>query len=296
MQFSLSRPLLAGCMISLLLTGCSSAPDKTLSDVPVDRLYLSALDAVRTGRFKTAGDYFQEIDQKNPFSPWATRAQMNVIYTHFQQKEFNEAGSAAERFIRLHPRHPHVAYAFYMRAVSEFKQISTPMHDQEHTRAAVAALREVIIRFPETEYAEEARLMLAFCLDRLAAREISVGRYYLSRNEFIAASNRFRGILEQPDFRQTPYLEEALFSLVWSSYRLGLPGDARNYASVLGHNAPGSPFYRAALAILDGQGEPPVEQLAAMRTALDEGSLFRRFFEGLAPGIPGLTDRSSTLP
>ncbi|MBF0159621.1 MAG: outer membrane protein assembly factor BamD [Magnetococcales bacterium] len=288
---STRRSLVLCLPIVLMLGACSSTPENPFSNLPPDELYTASQQAIKRGQFKKAGQHLQEIDQKHPFSNWATKAQINLIYSHFRQEEYDDALSAAERFIRLHPRHPQVAYAFYMRALSEFKRISDPMRDQHHTKLAAAALNEVVTRFPNSDYADESRRMLMFCMDHLAAQEVTVGRFYLDRREWIAASNRFRRIIEQPQFNVTPYVEEALFSMTWISWQMGLPEEARHYGTVLGHNFPNGPFYQASLRLLGKQEQPDRSQLEAMRRNLDEDSVIKRFFEGLTPGIPGLTDR-----
>ncbi|MBF0154743.1 MAG: outer membrane protein assembly factor BamD [Magnetococcales bacterium] len=274
----------------LLMTGCGTTPEKERNDPP-EVLYREAIAALQEKRYTTATKLFQEIDQKHPFSPWAVRAQLIMIYTQFKKEEFDESSGTAERFIRLHPRHNSVAYAYYMRGLADFMRISDPLRDQNRTRQAAVALREVIVRFPEGDYAQEAQKMLRLCNDRLAAQEVVVGRFYLDRDQFIAAANRFRRVVENQDFSRTPYAEEALFSLVLTSLHLGMVEDARHYAAVLGHNFPQSLFYHQAKVMVDKQGTLTKDDLLALRKSLDEGSFLKGFFEGIAPGVPGLTDR-----
>ncbi|MBF0624657.1 MAG: outer membrane protein assembly factor BamD [Magnetococcales bacterium] len=281
---------LAVAVLMALLAGCSSTPEEE-ETLPPEILYRRGVQAVQKKRFPVAVKRFQEVDRKHPFSPWAVRAQLNLIYAHYMDEEYEEAISAAERFVRLHPRHPHVAYPYYMLALAHYKRIGDPLRDQGHTRQAEVAFRELINRFPDSDYAEEARRMLDLCRDRLAAQEVVVGRFYLDRDHYIAAANRFRRVVENQDFNRTPYVEEALFGLVMSSLKLGLPEEALTYAAVLGHNYANGPFYPHARAMVEGQGTISKSDLKTLRKAVDETSLFKQFFEGVAPGVPGLTDR-----
>ncbi|MBF0178375.1 MAG: outer membrane protein assembly factor BamD [Magnetococcales bacterium] len=289
MNKSLSTILL---VIVLLLTGCSSTPEKERNDPP-EVLYREAIEALHEKKYTTATKLFQEIDQKHPFSPWAVRSQLNVIYSQFKKEEYDECSSSAERFIRLHPRHEGVSYAYYMRGMADFMRISDPLRDQNRTRQAAVALREVMVRFPNSDYAQEAKKMLNLCNDRMAAQEVVIGRFYLDRDQFIAAANRFRRVVENADYSRTPYAEEALFSLVLTSLRLGMTEDARHYASVLGHNFSSGLFYKQAKAMVDGLGTLSKDDILALRNSLDEKSFLKSFFEGIAPGVPGLTDQIS---
>ncbi|MEO5332654.1 MAG: outer membrane protein assembly factor BamD [Magnetococcus sp. YQC-5] len=270
-------------LLALAAGGCSTTPEPTSR--PPETLYTEGMQALENGRFKIAAERFQEIDQKHPFSKWATRSQINLIYAHFKQGEFEDAVNDAARFIRLHPRHRHAAYAFYMRGLANYQRISDSYRDQSRTRDAITAFRELIVRFPKSDYAYEAKRMLVLCTNRLAEQEMVVGRYYLDREEYIAAISRFNQVINNPEFQTTPYVEEALFSLVLASQRLGLMDEARNYAAVLGHNFKNGAFYKAASRLVQQTGDVSRGELAKLRQGVDEGSLFGRFFQGLAPAL-----------
>ncbi|NGZ07553.1 MAG: outer membrane protein assembly factor BamD [Magnetococcales bacterium] len=270
--------------------GCSSTPETTMSKAP-EALYMEGMDALQNNRFKTAADRFSDVDQKHPFSPWATRAQINLMYAHYMRAEYEETVSAALRFIRLHPRHRHVAYAFYMRGLAHYQRISDSYRDQSRTREAVSAFRELMTRFPQSDYAWEAQRMLKLCVNRMAEQEMVVGRFYLDREEYIAAIQRFSQVVNNTEFQSTPFVEEALFSLVLASQRLGLLEEARNHAAVLGHNFPKGGFYPVAARLVQKSGDVSRSELADLRRGVDEGSVFGRFFQGLAPTLlPNQTD------
>ncbi|MBF0262152.1 MAG: outer membrane protein assembly factor BamD [Magnetococcales bacterium] len=268
----------------VLTGGCSSGPEIAPTKPP-EELYQEGMLGMKNERFKAAADRFQQIDQKHPFSPYATRAQLNLIYAQYKNGDYEEAVGSALRFIRLHPRHRHVAYAFYMRGLAHYQRIADSYRDQSRTRESVTAFRELITRFPKSDYAFEAQRMLRLCVNRLAEQEMVVARFYLDREEYIAAVNRFSQVAFHPEFQTTPYVEEALFSLVLASQRLGLPEEARNHAAVLGHNFPQGSFYKAAVRLLDKKGDVSRSELADLRRGVDEGSVFSRFFQGLAPTL-----------
>ncbi|MBF0273521.1 MAG: outer membrane protein assembly factor BamD [Magnetococcales bacterium] len=276
--------------LTVLTTGCSSTPE-TGPTKPPDVLYMEGMTALQNSRFKPAAERFQEIEQKHPFSPWATKAQLNLIYALYKKGEYEDAVNASMRFIRLHPRHKHASYAFYMRGMSHYQRITDSYRDQSRTREAITAFRELITRFPKSDYAWEAQRMLKLCTNRMAEQEMVVGRFYLDREEYIAAINRFSQVVNNPEFQTTPYVEEALFSLVLASQRLGLVEEARNYAVVLGHNFPKGGFFKAATRLVQRSGDISRSELAELRRGVDEGSVLGRFFQGLAPTLmPTQTD------
>ncbi len=267
------------------LTGCSTTPEAEEVSKPAEQLHADGVEALHNKQYKTAVDRFQELDRKHPFSPLAVRAQVNLIYAHYKKEEYADAISMAERFTRLHPKHPYVSYAYYMRGLSFYQQISSATQDQNNTREAMTAFQELVSRFPKSDYAWEAKQMVVLCKDRLAEQEMVVARYYLDQEEYIAAINRFSQVISNPMYSTTPYLEEALFSLVLASKRLGLVEEARNYAVILGHNFPDQPFYRQALALLERDQSPSRSELADLRQGVNQKSALGRLFQGVAPGL-----------
>lgn len=280
-KFGITRRL---CFVFLLiLTGCSTTPDGEDSNKPAEQLHTEGVEALQQKKFKEAVERFQELDRKHPFSPFALRAQVDLIYAQYKREEWADAISMAERFIRLHPKHPYVSYAYYMRGLSFYKQISSATQDQGNTRDALLAFQELVSRFPKSDYAWEAEQMILLCKDRLAEQEIFVARYYLDQEEYIAAANRFNQIVVNPMYNATPYVEEALFGLVLTSKQLGLTEEAINHATVLGHNFPDRPLYRYAVALIEHNKNPSRSELAQLRKGTTQHSLLQRIFQGVAP-------------
>ena len=276
--------------LALAISGCSSAskePEKEIQ-LPPDTLYKQGVVSLKKKRYSAAHNRFQEVDQKHPFSPWATRSQLNIIYAYYMKEEFDEAVSASTRFIRLHPRHKHAAYAYYMRGMGHYQRITDAYRDQGHTKKAIGAFKELMSRFPSSDYAWKAEQMITLCNDRLAEQEMVVARYYLDRSEYIPAMNRFQKIVKKPEFSRTPYVEEALFSMALAAMRLGLREEARNYTAVLGHNFSKGKFYSRMKGILKSDDDISKNELRELRRSVNEGNLMQRFMEGLKPGMPGM--------
>ena len=281
--------LLSYVLLAFLWSSCSLLSffdEEELPELgPPDQLYRQGVAAVNNVDFLLGKKKFEAIDRKHPFSEWATPSQINLIYTNFKLDEYDETISTSERFIRLHPRHKDVPYAFYMRGLSHYRQISNANLDQNQARMAQSAFRELVARFPKSDYAWQAKQMLTLCLDRVAEQEMVVARYYLDKSEYIAALNRFDEVVKNPEYKNTSYFEEALFSMVLAAHRLGLKEEARNYAVVLGHNYSDGRYYPLAIKLLAGVDEVTSWTLSSLRKPVVEGSFVERFLEGLKPGM-----------
>lgn len=259
MKFVAWRPLrLVGIVLAIVLVaGCSSEDEapKLLPEQPVEQLYNEAVDLMQVGRYAEAANAYDEVERQHPYSVWATKAQIMAAFSNYQSNNYDAAIAAAERFVRLHPGHKDVAYAYYLTAISQYEQISDVYRDQGRTQKALDALQEVIRRFPTTLYAQDAQAKIALARDHLAGKEMDVGRYYLKRGHYVAAINRFRGVVEK--YQQTSHTPEALHRLVESYLALGVETEAQAAAAVLGYNYPDSDWYRDSYALLTGADLKP---------------------------------------
>src|SRR3954447_8229589 len=247
-----SRLLVAGLLFTL--AACSGKKDQVYVEKPVDDLYNKAMDALLEENYSTAAKTFDEVDAQHPYSVWAAKSQLMQIYAYFQNGDYNEAVLAADRYIQLHPGNRDVAYAYYIKAVSYYMQIVDVGRDQKLTELALKALDEVVRRFPDTKYARDAKLKLDFTRDHLAGKEMEIGRYYLRRREYLAAMNRFKRVVD--NYQTTTHVPEALERLVECDLALGLVKEAKENASVLGYNYPGSRWYQEAYGLMTGSGAP----------------------------------------
>src|SRR5262249_10332153 len=169
--------------------------------------------------------------------------------------KYNEAIMAADRFITLHPGNKDAPYAYYLKAVSLYEQIVDVGRDQRRTEQAMAALSDLIRRFPQTDYARDARLKLDLTRDHLAGKEMSIGRYYLKRGEYVAAISRSRTVVDK--YQTTSHIPEALHRLVECYLSLGVVKEARAAAAVLGNNYPGSDWYEDSYSMMAENGQEP---------------------------------------
>ena len=240
---------------ALLLVGCESNTEIDESERPVDVLYNDAQDAFDDGRYSAAVLLFNEVERQHPYSRWASRALLMAGYTAYIDNEYEDALAALERFIQLHPGHDDIAYAYYLRALCHYEQITDIQRDQSFAEDARATLQEVVSRFPESDYARDARLKIDLTNDHLAGKHMEVGRYYLDRGEHLAAINRFRQVIEA--YQTTTHVPEALHRLTESYLALGVVPEARAAAAVLGHNFPGSEWYQDSYSLLQDGGLEP---------------------------------------
>ena len=244
---------------ALIAAACSTGDDEiAYVERPAEEIYSTALDSLEGGDFDDAADQFDEVERQHPYSQWATRSQLMAAFAHYQALNYDEAVIALDRFIRLHPGNEQIDYAYYLKALCYYERISDVARDQRMTELAMQSLEDVLRRFPDTEYARDAALKLDLTRDQLAGKEMSIGRYYLEREHYNAAINRFRRVVD--GFQTTSHVPEALHRLTEAYLGLGLLGEARMTAAVLGHNFPGSDWYEDSYDLLIDRGveAPPV--------------------------------------
>jgi outer membrane protein assembly factor BamD len=208
------------------------------SKLPPEQLYNNGIDALNGKRYNTAVGQFD--------------AQLMHGYAEYLQNHYSEANGALDRFIALHPGNQNIAYAYYLRALAYYEQVSDIQRDQKGTQVAMAALQDVVNRFPDTPYARDARLKIDLCRDHLAGKEMEVGRWYEGQKNYAAAIGRFQRVVD--DYQTTNHVPEALHRLTEIYLLLGLTDQARKTAAVLGHNYPGNSWYETSYNDLVDQG------------------------------------------
>ena len=243
--------------LTVWLAACGGVKKDTYIEKPVDDLYNQAMDDMVEERYAPAATTFEQVESQHPYSVWATKSQLMSAYALYQAQDYSGAIIAADRFIQLHPGNRDVDYAYYLKAISYYVQIVDVGRDQKTTELALKALEDVIRRFPDTRYARDARLKLAFTRDHLAGKEMEIGRYYLNRKQYLAAINRFKRVID--NYQTTTHVPEALERLVECDLALGLTKEAKRNAAVLGYNYPGSEWYGDAFALLKGGEEPDAQ-------------------------------------
>ena len=263
--------LAPGLVALLLLQGCetlsSLAPwtgkseDLRVKVDPgaksVDELYNNGVDALNQKRYATAVTQFDAVEQNYPYSSWAVNAQLMHGYVEYLQSHYTEAIGSLDRFIQLHPASPNASYAYYLRALSFYEQIADIQRDQKGTQQAMAALQDVVNRFPESAYARDARLKIDLCRDHMAGKEMEIGRFYEQQKLYGAAIGRFQRVVDE--YQTTNHVPEALHRLTEIYLMLGMTDQAKKTAAVLGHNYPGNRWYEDSYSQLADDGvAPPV--------------------------------------
>ena len=250
----------------LALGGCESlnfwdgksdalrARGPTYADMSPEALYAAGLEALRAERYAQSIEIFDTVERDHPYSTWATNARLMSGYAEYSRNRYTEALGQLDRFIQLHPAHRDIAYAYYLRALCYYEQIADAQRDQAGTETALAALQDVVNRFPNSTYARDARLKMDLARDHLAGKEMNIGRFYQQRRLYAGAILRFRSVVE--NYQTTNHTPEALHRLTEIYLAMGLTDEARKTASVLGHNYPGNPWYQDSYALLV-DGAPP---------------------------------------
>jgi outer membrane protein assembly factor BamD len=236
----------------------SSKDEEIKPAIPAEQLYNEGLKLQADGQWKTAAKKFQEIEKNEPYSEWAKKGRLMSAYSYYKADEFEDAATAAQRFIELHPGSEDIPMAKFILGDSYYRTIPDIARDQQRTQKAITVLQELVDQYPNSPYTKDAQARLLMARDQLAGKEMDIGRFYLKQKSYLAAVNRFRVVVEQ--FQNTRHVEEALYRLVEANLALGLVNEAQTAAAVLGHNFPQSQWYKDAYSVLQRQsGTTPQE-------------------------------------
>jgi outer membrane protein assembly factor BamD len=282
----LARPLRLAAGLAVLtisLGGCSAATDTwdkvfskddTFVEEPAEKLYNEGLFLMNDKHSpKEASKKFEEVDRQHPYSDLARKSLLMSAYAFYSANDYDSCIGAATRYVTLHPGSPDAAYAQYLIAASHYDQIPDVTRDQGRTEKAIAALEEVVRKYPTSEYAVSAKSKLEAARDQLAGREMNVGRYYMEKRNYTAAINRFKTVVTQ--YQTTRHVEEALARLTEAYMAIGIVSEAQTAAAVLGHNFPDSRWYKDAYNLVKSGGLEPSE---------NQGSYISKAFKKLGLG------------
>jgi len=248
---------LSALLLALLIAGCGLLPEQADETIgwSANKLYAEAKTAMGEGAYDKAIKYFEKLEARYPYGRFAQQAQLEIAYAHYKLGEKEQALAAADRFIRLHPNHPNVDYVYYLKGLVNFNEdlgflghISMQDLTERDPRAAAQsfdAFKLLVERFPDSKYAKDAALRMAYLVNALASHEVHVARYYMRRAAYVAAVNRAQhAIRTYPD---APAIEEALFIMVKGYDALGM-NDLRDDAErVMRKNFPNSEYYKRGL-------------------------------------------------
>jgi outer membrane protein assembly factor BamD len=245
-------------------------------DEPADKIYNQALGRIQNKDYEGAAKKFEQLEKQYPSSEWSRKAIIMTAYSNYEGQRYDDAVTAAKRYIQRHPGTKDAAYAQYLLAMSNYHQIPDVTRDQERSEKALVAMQEMLSKYPQSEYVADTKYKMQIARDQLAAKEMEVGRFYLEKRNYTAAINRFRDVVSK--YQTTRHVEEALMRLTEAYLSLGITGEAQTAAAVLGHNFPDSPWYKDAYAVLRTGGLEPRE---------DTGSWLSRSFKGVVGKLAG---------
>ncbi|MGH1463049.1 MAG: outer membrane protein assembly factor BamD [Neptuniibacter sp.] len=255
--------LVAITLLAFGISACSWFEDnKIIPDVPEQQLYKEAIQAMDETNYEVAIEKLQLLESRYPFGRYSEQAQLELIFAYFSNYEPEAARAAADRFIRLHPNHENIDYAYYLKGLTAFEQdiswitqylpVDETQRDPGAARDSFESFNMLVTRYPNSQYAPDAQKRMVYLKNRLAAYEVNVGRYYIQREAFVAAANRGRYVIE--NLQETPAVPDALAVMV-EAYSLLSQQDLSDDAfAVLQSNFPAykyQPVYRGEKTLFD---------------------------------------------
>ncbi len=242
----------------LTLGGCTTdMPVESFSQRDMSKIYDSAVVLLEKEEFETAADEFLNIEREYPYSSWSEQALIMASYSYFEGKKFKDAISQLTRYTQLYPNGKSLAYANYLIGQSYYLQIANLGRDQYNAKKALERFEIILERFPNSDYAADARLKKDLAIDHIAGAEMEIGRFYQKRKQLTAAINRFKEVISE--YQTTSHIEEALARYSESYLALGIYLEAQTSAAILGYNYPNSPWYGYIYDELSQAGLKPKE-------------------------------------
>ena len=249
-------------LIVLLISFSCSQKEEKISIIKEDNLEMQMIEAYNEGlkEFNRGDTFFavkkfNEVELLYPQSVWAPRSTLMAAYAFYSDLYFNDAILELERFLTKYKNHPSTDYAYYLLAICHYNQIVDEKKDLGEIIKAKEYFTLLITEFPKTDYAEDAMFKLELIQEILASKELYLANYYLDREKWIPAMNRFQKIVNEYD--TTIFIEEALYRLVEINYKLGLVDEAKKYSILLGYNYQSSEWYERSYKILNKNYEKP---------------------------------------
>jgi len=245
----------AALAMAAALAACGTTARDETAGMAVEKLYEEAKDEASVGNWERATKLYEKLEARAAGTPLAQQAQLDLAYAFYRSNEKAQALATLERFIRLHPSSPALDYAYYLQGLVNFNENlgllgslsgqDLSERDQQASRDSFQAFKQLVERFPQSQYAPDARLRMTYIVNSLAAYEVHVARYYYRRGAYVAAVNRAQQTVQE--FQQSPSAEEALFLMASSYERLGLTELRDDAERVLRRNYPDSDFLSGGL-------------------------------------------------
>ncbi len=236
-----------------LLFSCSKKnveiASKLTEEEFVVSLYAEAVEALKKGDAFYAGKKFKEAESLLPQSEWAAKASLMASYADYSRNSYSDSIFGLERHIKNYPADKNISYAHYLMAMCYYEQILDEKKDLRPLLQAKKKFEFILINFPETDYAIDSRFKLDLIIDQLAAKEMSIARYYMKIQKWIPALNRLKTVVEKYD--KTIFIEEALHRLVEVYYKIGLVEEAKQAAAILGYNYQSGQWYERSYKVFN---------------------------------------------
>jgi outer membrane protein assembly factor BamD len=226
-------------------------------DIPADDLYNQGLAKLKNKDYEAAAKKFGELEKNYPSSEWSRKGLLMTLFAQYEKPAYDDAVQSAQRYIGLYPNSPDTPYVYYLAGMSFYNQVPDVMRDQTSAEKSLEIFSQLIQKYPKSEYVADARYKMGVVRDQLAAKEMTVGRFYLTRKNYPAAINRFHDVLGK--YQTTRHTEEALYRLTEAYLAMGVTNEAQTAAAILGHNFPDSQWYKDAHALLKTGGLEPHE-------------------------------------
>ena len=239
----------------LVLTSCKnekkevSVIEETSIDLQMIQAYNEGLKNLELGDAIVAAKKFNEAEILFPQSKWAPRASLMSAYSYYSQEYFSNAIGELERFLETYPSHERVSYAYYLLGICYYDQIVDEKRDLKVIEDAKKNFEKVINDYPQSDFALDSEYKLELIEEILASKEMYLARYYIEREKWIPAINRYKKVLE--NYERTIFIEEALHRLVELHYKIGMIDESKKYASLLGYNYQSSKWYQESYKIFN---------------------------------------------
>jgi len=244
---------------TLLIFSCSKKNQEDLiSDVSneeaVIAIYSEALKSLKDGNAFYAGKKFREVESLLPQTEWAAKASLMSAYSDYSRNSYADSVFGLERYIKNYPADPNIPYAHYLIAVCYYEQILDEKKDLAPLLKAQEKFNFILSKYPETDYAIDATFKIDLIINQLAAKEMSIARYYMKIEKWIPALNRLKSVKKNYD--KTIFIEEALHRIVEVYYKIGLVNEAKEAASILGYNYGSGEWYEKSYKVFNKEYEP----------------------------------------
>ena len=249
------RVATAALVLLAAACGTKGGPDETLGWSP-EKLYADAKDEMAGGRYDAAIKQFEKLESRYPFGRWAQQAQIDIAYAHYKEDNRALALAALDRFLKLYPNHDSLDYVYYLKGLINFNEQQgwlaglggqdLSQRDLDAARESFDSFKQVVTRYPESKYANDAEARMKFLVNSMASGEVHIARYYYLRGAYVAAANRAQTAVRK--YPQAPAIEEALYILMLSYGKLGIDDQQADAERVLKLNFPESPYLKRGLA------------------------------------------------